>query len=223
MAVSHHLRRMASKSLPWNRQRTLLSKLAKWRQAAAQAVQDNFFIPVIVRICKKAREPLTNLFEWLQKGTPVRYIDGDERPPSRLVMPVWSKADEVAAELEELTKSEVWMDELGICGREGRTDLASERIHHEPHAPPPRRLRCAFLAETHQAVASATHDDLQVGASCQMPSARSTTCILCWMMKLSWNTTLKFRSHVPHRTPGSGFGARRAWMAHIWGYNLYNV
>ena len=46
---------------------------------AAQAVQDNFFIPVIDRICETAREPLTNLSAWLQKGTPVRYIDGDEK------------------------------------------------------------------------------------------------------------------------------------------------
>ena len=70
-------------------------KMGKWRQGAARAVQDMFFIPGIVRICKKAREPLTNLFAWLQKDTPVRYFDGDERKPSRLAILVWSKADEV--------------------------------------------------------------------------------------------------------------------------------
>ena len=93
--------------------------MGKWRQEAAQAVQDNFLIPVIVRICKKAREPLTNLCAWLQKGTPVRYIDGDERQSSRLAMLVWSNADEVAAELEELTKSEVWVDELAYAAEKG--------------------------------------------------------------------------------------------------------
>ena len=93
------------------------------------AVQDNFFILVIARICKKAREPLTNLFECLQKGTPVRNIDGDERQPSRLAIPVWSKADEVAAEVEELTKSEVWVDELACAAEKGFAHL-----HHADHA-----------------------------------------------------------------------------------------
>ena len=37
-------------------------KLSEWREAAALAVQDHFFIPVIVRICQKATEPLTNFF-----------------------------------------------------------------------------------------------------------------------------------------------------------------
>ena len=51
---------------------------------------------------KKAREPLTNFFAWLQRG---------KGSLLRLATPVWSKADEVAAELEELTKSQVWVDE----------------------------------------------------------------------------------------------------------------
>ena len=80
--------------------------MGKWRQAAALAVQDHLFILVIVRNCKNAREPLTNFVAWQQKGTPVKYIDGDERQLSRLAIQVWSKADEVVAELEELTKSQ---------------------------------------------------------------------------------------------------------------------
>ena len=114
-------------------------KMGKWLQATTQTVQDKFFIPVLVCICKKAREPLTNPFAWL-----LRYIDGDERQPSRLAILVWSKADEAAAELEELTKSEVWVDELAYS-REGHPDSASERVHHEPRAPPPRRLRYVRL------------------------------------------------------------------------------
>ena len=74
---------------------------------------------MIVRICKKAREPLTNLFAWLQNDTPVRYIDGDERQPSSLAILVWSEADEVAAELEEVTKSQVWADELAYTAEKG--------------------------------------------------------------------------------------------------------
>ena len=125
--------------------------MGKWWQAAAQAVQDNFFILVIVRNCKKAREPLTNRFARLQKGTPVSYIDGDERQPPRLAIQVWSKADEVAAELENLTKSEVWVDELAYAAVKGA---------------PIQQVRELII----QAVASATHD-LQALASCQMPSA----------------------------------------------------
>ena len=53
------------------------------------------------------------------QGTPVRYIDGDERQPSRLAMRVWSKAGEVAAELEELTKSQRWVDELSCTAEQG--------------------------------------------------------------------------------------------------------
>ena len=132
-----HLRRMVSKSLPWKLQRNVLSKCCGWRQAAALTAQNNFSILVIVRNCLKAREPLTNLFAGLQKGTPVRYIDVDERQ-SRLVILVWSEADEVAAELGELTKSQVWVDELAYMAEKGRPDSASEGIHHEPHAPPPR-------------------------------------------------------------------------------------
>ena len=120
-----HFRRMASKSLPWKRQKNILSKLVRGGQAAAQAVQDHFFIPLVVRISKKAREPLTHLFAWLQKDTPVRYIDGDEKQPSRLAILVWSKADEVAAELEELTKSEVWVDELAFAAEKGAPILAT--------------------------------------------------------------------------------------------------
>ena len=105
-------------------------KMGTSRQAAAIAVQDNCFILVIVRICKGAEESLTNLFEWLQKGTPARYIDCDEREPSLLAILVLSKADEVA-------ESQDWVDELA-------PDAASERIPHEPHTLSPRRLRCAF-------------------------------------------------------------------------------
>ena len=61
-------------------------KMGTSRQEAVPAVQDNFFIPVAVRICMKARQPSTNLFAWLQKGTPVRYIEGDERQPSRIAI-----------------------------------------------------------------------------------------------------------------------------------------
>ena len=113
-----HLRRMVSKSLPWKLQRNILSKWCGWWQAAALAAQNNFFILVIVRNCLKAREPLTNLFAELQKGTPVRYIDGDERQ-SRLAILVWSEADEVAAELGKLTKSQVWVDELAYMAEKG--------------------------------------------------------------------------------------------------------
>ena len=47
------------------------------------------------------------------------YIDGDERHPSRLAILVWSKEDEVAAELEELTKSDEWVDELAYAAEKG--------------------------------------------------------------------------------------------------------
>ena len=49
----------------------------------------------------------------------MRYIDGDERQPSRLAIQVWSKADEAAAELEELTKSQGWVDELSFTAEQG--------------------------------------------------------------------------------------------------------
>ena len=74
----------------------------------------------------RTRESLTNLFAWLQKGTPVRSIDGDERQPSRLAILLWSKADEVAAELEELTKSHLWVDELA-CTAEKRAPIQQVR------------------------------------------------------------------------------------------------
>ena len=123
-----HLRRMASKSL-------------------------RPFIPVFVRICKKARaddKPLRVAAERHSSGVHGR---------------------QVAAELEELTKSEVWVDELAFAAEKGAPIQQVREFIMSLRAHPPRRLRCAFQAETHQAVASATHDDLQAWASCQMPSA----------------------------------------------------
>ena len=80
----------------------------------------------------------------------MRYIEGDERQPSRLAMLVWSKADEVAAELEELTKYQVWVDELAYTAKKG---APIQQVRHfimsfTHLAPPPRRLRHAFLAGT---------------------------------------------------------------------------
>ena len=67
----------------------------------------------------------------------MRYIDGDEKQPFRLATPVWSKADEVAAELEELTKSEVWVDELVYAVEKGASIqqvreliLSLTHLHH---------------------------------------------------------------------------------------------
>ena len=117
--ASHPLETHGVEELALGATKEHITKMCKWRQAAAPAVQDNFFILVIVRICKKAREPLTNLFAWLQKGTPVRYIDGDEKKPPRLAILVWSTADEVAAEFEVLTKSKVWVDELAYTAEKG--------------------------------------------------------------------------------------------------------
>ena len=90
---------MVSKSVPWKLHSNILLKVGKGRQAVAVAVQDNFFILVIVRMRKTARELFTNLFAWLQKGTPLRHIDGDER-------------------LEELT-CQVWVDELACTAEKG--------------------------------------------------------------------------------------------------------
>ena len=90
----------------------------------------------------------------LHKGTPVRYMDGDERQPSRLAMLVWSKADEVAAELEELTKSQVWVDELAYTAEKGASiQQAREFIMSLTHL-----HRADFDSRLRQA--SATHDDL---------------------------------------------------------------
>ena len=106
--------------------------MGKWR--LHQPSKSNFFVLEIVRICQKATEPLTNFFVWLYKGTPVRYIDGDERQPSRLAILVWSEADEVAAELEELDDVSGVGGRVGIYGREGRPDAflmarSSEALH----------------------------------------------------------------------------------------------
>ena len=88
--------------------------LSKWVNGGRQPHWPSKTILLIVRICKKAGES----FAWPQKGFPVRCIDGDERQLSRLATLVWSEADEVAAELEELTKSQV-ARRVGMCGREG--------------------------------------------------------------------------------------------------------
>ena len=77
----------------------------------------------------------------------------------------------MAAELEELTKPEVWVDELAYTAEKGAPiQQVREFIMSLTYAPPTRRLRYGFQAETHQAVASATQDDLQAWASCQTPS-----------------------------------------------------
>ena len=115
----------------------------------------------------------------------MRYIDGEERQPSRLAILVWSKADEVAAELEELTKSEVWVDELAY---------AAEKCA------PIQQVREFIMIPTHF-----HHADFDVrfrqkltkrwplrlmmicmrGPAVRCP-ARSTSCVLCWLkMKLS--------------------------------------
>ena len=88
----------------------------------------------------------------------MRYIDGDERQPSRLAILVGSKADGVAAELEELTKFEVWVAELACAAEKGAPiQQVKELIHHEPHAPPPRRLRYAFWVGEWRLVGQGLH------------------------------------------------------------------
>ena len=71
--ASHPLETHGVEELALEATQEHLIKMVKWCQAAAQAVQDNFFIPVIVRICKKEieKEPLTNFFAWLQHRVPV--------------------------------------------------------------------------------------------------------------------------------------------------------
>ena len=60
-----------------------------------------------------------------------------QRHPSRLAMLVWSKADEVAAELEELTKSQVWVDALAYTAEKGAPiqqmrefNMSLTHLHH---------------------------------------------------------------------------------------------
>ena len=74
-------------------------KMGKWRQAAAQGDR-----PHLQRSERAVDKPL-----------PV----AAETQPSRLAIPVWSEADEVAAELEELRMSEVWVDELAYTAEKG--------------------------------------------------------------------------------------------------------
>ena len=107
-------------------------KMGKWR--LHQPSKSNFFVLEIVRICQKATEPLTNFIVWQYKGTAVRYIDGDERQPSRLAILIWTEADEVATELQELTTSQVWVDELAftdsiISSRTSSWQKSSEALH----------------------------------------------------------------------------------------------
>ena len=103
-------------------------KMCKWRQAAAQAIQDYFFIPVIVRICMKARVPLTNLFVWLQKkhSSEVHRRRRKAAFPSCHASPVQSRCGGCRARgVDEVSGVG---GRVGICSREGRPDSASERL-----------------------------------------------------------------------------------------------
>ena len=54
--ASHPLETHGVEELALEAAREHTIKMSERRQAVALAVQDNFFIPVIVRICKRARE-----------------------------------------------------------------------------------------------------------------------------------------------------------------------
>ena len=106
----------------------------------------------------------------------------------------------MAAELEELPKSQVWVDELAYTAEKG-----------------------ALIQQVREFIMSLTHlhhVDFDVRFRQKLTKR--------WPLRLVMTCKRRppvrcpeIQVHVPHRTPGSGFGARRAWTAHILGTIFY--
>ena len=113
-------------------------KISRWCGDAGAAVQDDVFIPIVVRIATVARGPLTHFFRWLMKtDTDAFCIDGQLRQPNKLAQMVWHKAKDILLELEALTftTSPEWSDiidpqPLDRCGLVVDTIREITLLHH---------------------------------------------------------------------------------------------
>ena len=140
--ASHPLETHGVEELALEATKEHIIKMGTWRQAAALAVQDNFFILVIVRICKESERAVDKPL----RGAVQRHsgeVHGRRRKAAFRSGHAGLGGGCRARGVDEVSGAG---RRVGVYGREGRPDSASDRIHHEPHAPPPRRLRYAFEA-----------------------------------------------------------------------------
>ena len=106
----------------------------------------------------------------------------------------------MAAELEELTKSQVWVDELAYTAEKG-----------------------ALIQQVREFIMSLTHlhhADFDVRFRQKLTKRWPLRLVMICKRRPAVRCP-EIQVHVPHRTPGSGFGARRAWTAHILGTIFY--
>ena len=71
-----------------------VAKMSRWKKDSALAIYDPIFLPVIVEIMHRARQPLLEWFNWMKEesGTPQRVvIDDTSRVVGKLALMVWSK------------------------------------------------------------------------------------------------------------------------------------
>ena len=118
------------------------AKQGKWRTDASLAIDDSVFIPVIMRIANKAREPFRIFYAWMSKPSKTYSIDGDERTPGKIARLVWGKAQEFMDKLEALTHANVWASFFLVVPEDLRPALAEviKQITWSHHADFHRRL-----------------------------------------------------------------------------------
>ena len=85
-------------------------KMGRWKRDATLAIHDDFFLPFVVRLMNRAREPLQLWFYWLEKASQTVVLDGTERRCGPVAQMVWFKAKAVSDQLYALTYLAPWRD-----------------------------------------------------------------------------------------------------------------
>lgn len=97
--------------------------MGAWKTDASLAIRDEVFIPIVVRIMNRARAPLQRFFFGLEKGEEDILLDGNERRCGLVAQMVWSKANDVLSELDQLTFICGWSDIIAAAPAPSRAKV----------------------------------------------------------------------------------------------------